>query len=516
MLESFNTDKFEYKRLSPEEQQKRGILGRLFGIIADTVNATRNGRKYGLDLWKKVFDDPIMKEKIANRCVFCELGHPEDRAEIDMEKVCACLAEQPKIGKDGKLYGVFDILDTANGRILKTLCDYGTTVGISSRGTGDLYTDEDGNEAVDPDTYECECFDIVLIPAVADARLQYVTESYQGKTLKQALREQVEKSTEEDQKVMKETLKTLELDESIEAATVDTGDQIITINVEDKPVENSVVEIPDESNLPVEGDYIDEPEVSDKPIETEPEEAEEFGLEEIVEHLQTTLKHNRELNQKVEDLQARISVSNAKETKLSEELDKYKQLTRNLGSQVTALKEKLSISDQEAQEKIQALESSKDQLQQQLTESKKYQRLAQSRAAKIAELQDSVDQLQESLTAKTTLAEQYVSKLKRARDLVEKYKKTSQEVSNKYIESQAKAYGLDKQQILNRLSESFTVKDVENVCESLSARNLRVSRLPFDLTKAVKVTTEVSSPSILGLNNEDDVVDESLLRLANL
>ena len=138
MLESFNSDQFEYKRLSPEEQEERGILGRLVGVIADTTNATRNGRKYGLDLWKKVFDDPIMKEKIANRCVFSELGHPEDRAEIDMEKVCACLAEQPKVGKDGKLYGVFDILNTTNGKILKTLCDYGTTVGISSRGTGDL------------------------------------------------------------------------------------------------------------------------------------------------------------------------------------------------------------------------------------------------------------------------------------------------------------------------------------------------------------------------------------------
>ena len=106
MLESFNTDKFEYQRISPEEQQQRGILGRLVGVIADTKSATRNGRKYGLDLWKKVFDDPIMKEKIANRCVFSELGHPEDRAEIDMEKICACLAEQPKVGKDGKyLYG---------------------------------------------------------------------------------------------------------------------------------------------------------------------------------------------------------------------------------------------------------------------------------------------------------------------------------------------------------------------------------------------------------------------------
>ena len=42
MLESFNTDAFTYKRLTEEEQNKRGILGRLVGVIADTVNPTRN------------------------------------------------------------------------------------------------------------------------------------------------------------------------------------------------------------------------------------------------------------------------------------------------------------------------------------------------------------------------------------------------------------------------------------------------------------------------------------------
>lgn len=213
MLESFVSDKFTYKKIPIEEQKARGILGRLTGVIADTKNPTRNGRSYSYDLWKKVFDNDIMKEKIANRCVFSELGHPVDREEIDLDKVCACLAEQPKIGDDGKLYGVFDILDTNNGRILKTLCDYGTTVGVSSRGTGDLYTDENGNEAVDPDTYNCECFDIVVVPAVKEARLQYVTESLDkkryNKTLRQSLTETLDNAAENDRKIMEDTLNNL-------------------------------------------------------------------------------------------------------------------------------------------------------------------------------------------------------------------------------------------------------------------------------------------------------------------
>lgn len=213
MLESFNTDAFTYKRLTEEEQNKRGILGRLVGVIADTVNPTRNNRKYSASLWEKVFEDPIMKERIENRCCFGELGHPADREETDMEKIALCLAEQPKKGKDGKLYGVFDILSTPNGRILKTLCDYGCNIGISSRGSGDLYTDENGDESVDEDTYDCQGFDAVLIPAVKEARLEYVTESLNkvrySKSLKEKLQESLSKASEDDKKVMKESLDTL-------------------------------------------------------------------------------------------------------------------------------------------------------------------------------------------------------------------------------------------------------------------------------------------------------------------
>ena len=146
MLENFKGDvnTFVYKKLSKEEMESRGILGRLIGVIADTKKPTRNGRLYGKELWENVFNSDLMQEKIDARVVLAELGHPADREEIDAEKVCACLAEKPKLADDGKIYGVFDILSTPNGKILKTLCDYGCHVGISSRGSGDVYDDGDG------------------------------------------------------------------------------------------------------------------------------------------------------------------------------------------------------------------------------------------------------------------------------------------------------------------------------------------------------------------------------------
>ena len=221
MLESMNTNTLEYQRLTKDEMQKRGILGRLIGPCADVISPTRNGRKYPEQLWQNVFNDPIMKERIENGVCYGELGHPLDREETDMEKVALCLAEVPKKGKDGKLRAVFDIIDTPCGRILKSLCDYGSTIGISSRGSGDLETDFDGNESVNPDTYTCEGFDAVLIPAVKEARLQYVTESLNkrryNKTLRQKLTESIDREDESNQKAVKESLNILgiDLEESI-------------------------------------------------------------------------------------------------------------------------------------------------------------------------------------------------------------------------------------------------------------------------------------------------------------
>ena len=59
MLEKLSKE-FTYKKLTEEEQKSRGILGRLVGVIADSKEATRNGRRYSEQLWENVFSNPIM------------------------------------------------------------------------------------------------------------------------------------------------------------------------------------------------------------------------------------------------------------------------------------------------------------------------------------------------------------------------------------------------------------------------------------------------------------------------
>ena len=259
--------------LSEEEKASRHILARLYGPIATTKGKTRNGRGYNAELWHKALTDEVFREKVANKSLFLELGHPVDREETDMEKVCACIPELPKI-VDGDLYAYVDILDTKNGRLLKTLCDYGFIPGISSRGSGDIMA----NNEVDPETFFLETWDIVQLPAVKKARLT-MCESLNNKTLQRALKESFEKMNEEE---VSEAIATLERFD-IDANFASTDDDLEWLPGEGP--EHNLVEDAEESDDAEEQDTLeDEEAIVDDATEADdpelPEEEEEEPEEE--------------------------------------------------------------------------------------------------------------------------------------------------------------------------------------------------------------------------------------------
>ena len=295
MLETLKrNESFSYKKLSKEEMESRQILGRLVGPCADFTIPTRNGRKYNEALWNNVFEDEIVLEKIKNKCLFGELGHPLDREEVDPEKIAIALNEKPVKNENGQLIACFDILNTPSGKILKTLCDYGTTIGISSRGSGDLI-EEMGEEVVDPNTYMFECFDAVILPAVKAARLKYMTESLsvKEKKLRKALRESIENAPEEEKEIMKKTLDNLEIsldeeitekDDAIEIVPKERQNQEIMTEskadevLEDEPQEETAeIEEKEEVESDVE-ENVDEADIEDSE-ETESEESKEEQLD---------------------------------------------------------------------------------------------------------------------------------------------------------------------------------------------------------------------------------------------
>lgn len=180
-------------RLNESKAPKKGCLGRLEGVCADFKNPTRNGRLYPLQLWKKVFDDPLFKEALQNKTLFGELDHPEDRFEPLVKHACIVMTDYSIDEDKGLVYGGFDILDTPDGRVLKNILDYGSVLGVSSRGQGDIIEDA-GGERVDEDSYDFACFDVVSTPAVEKARQKVVESMKREKkeTFKESIERQIE------------------------------------------------------------------------------------------------------------------------------------------------------------------------------------------------------------------------------------------------------------------------------------------------------------------------------------
>lgn len=254
--------------LSQEEMTARHILGRLYGPIATCVESTRNGRLYNKPLWEKALEDDIFLEKVATKALFLELGHPADREETDMKQACACIPEVPKIVGDD-LYAYVDILDTPNGRLLKTLVDYGFVPGISSRGSGDVME----NNQVDPETFFLETWDIVQLPAVKKARLN-VCESLDSNSIKlrKALAESYQAARDEDKDTMKKALENLNIDIKEELTEVTEKKAKIDLA--------SIPRDPEEEELLVEDTPADDEEAADDDTEAPDDEATEGAEDE--------------------------------------------------------------------------------------------------------------------------------------------------------------------------------------------------------------------------------------------
>lgn len=146
------------------------VLKRIKGIVSDN-KSNRNGRVYPMSLWQNVVNSDYVKEMINNHSLFGEADHPETRLEISLQNVSHAINDLWIEGD--KVLAVIDILPTPMGKIISELLDYGTNIGISSRGAGTVLRDN----SVDPDDYQFVTFDFVARPSCEAARLNMILES---------------------------------------------------------------------------------------------------------------------------------------------------------------------------------------------------------------------------------------------------------------------------------------------------------------------------------------------------
>lgn len=155
-----------------EDGKRKGVIGKIGGIGADSNEPTRNNRRYPLELWQNVEKSEYFIEGMENRTLIGEADHPQERLDYSVKEGAVVLTKY-EIQDDGKIYTEFDILDTLPGRTVKTYFDAGCRLGVSSRGLGEEIV-QNGETIIDPQTYQFYCFDVVAFPAVKSARMDLI------------------------------------------------------------------------------------------------------------------------------------------------------------------------------------------------------------------------------------------------------------------------------------------------------------------------------------------------------
>lgn len=492
------SDVLRFKEITPEEKERRGILGVLYGPMASVSVPTRNGRSYSERLWEKVFSNPIVKEMLSKGGIPGELDHPEDRLETCSEKIAIMMPEMPKKDDEGHLVGRFDIVDTPCGRIAYALAKYGFQFGISSRGNGEVIESFTGGpDEVDEDTYDFQAFDLVLLPACEEARLKLV-ESYGTKaTLKSVLKEELDRSSETERKVMLETLSNLDkINEDIKKG-------------ESNPLTSTAVD-----------DRAD-----------------------IGKELRESLRKNKLLEQKLRDLQEKISVGYAEGSKKEEELQRYKDATVRLSVKahgVKALQEKVDRLTEElsaAKKQISSISGQSNTQNERITTLKESitqkdvriksmldeigalkEQLSQASSSSNVKTQSLQEKLAETRKDSALKSAEYETKLQKASKLVEKYKSVAATAVDKYLQYRALNLGSDVGELKSRLPRNYSFNDVDRICEELQRYKLNISKLPFNVdTTSNKITKMRVKESVETLrspgNGSDDEIDQQLLNM---
>lgn len=261
--------------------------------------------------------------------------------------------------------------------------------------------------------------------------------------------------------------------------------------------------------------------------DTEPE-VEDNESDELLEQVQKLLKENCDLKEKVKNLQTEKAVSGTKVNKLNEELNTFKSVAASAGKKALEMKN--------LETKNSNLIKENTSLKEELSKVTKKTELQDTRISKLVESKEDLTtklssvetenkKLKESLEAVKTNSNKKLTEAKetvnKAKKLIEKYKGLAHDTANRYIERRALALGINKNEILNRLNESYSLDDVDNVCEDLKDYSLNISRLPFAFDKPgnarVRIREDHSKDPLKDIDSEyDDTVDDYLLDLAGL
>lgn len=157
----------------------KDIIGIVEGQFFQPDGLSRNKRWYSRKLWENVLACADVKNRLASRTMYGEIGH-SDGPVTDMTlrdgSVSHIIADL-WIDEKGRGMGRAFIIDTPKGRLLKTYLGAKSKLKVSTRGEG-VYLDgetHDGYPVIDPDTYELQTVDFVLNPGFMETSAKLTT-----------------------------------------------------------------------------------------------------------------------------------------------------------------------------------------------------------------------------------------------------------------------------------------------------------------------------------------------------
>lgn len=538
-------------RLCEGKSTKKGCLGRLEGICADFKNPTRNGRLYPLGLWKRVFEDALFKESLENKTLFGELDHPEDRFEPLMTEACVVMTDY-RIDEDaGVIYGGFDILDTPKGRILKSIVDYGSVVGVSSRGQGDIIESVNGEE-VDEDSYDFACFDVVSTPAVEKAR-QTVAESIKKTNFKESVERQIKDAeTVADLNIIRSVvrasdIKKSDMDTIIESiedkcnTLQNAGNTISAEKNTSEPLNESAKTISDKDRRlhscinglrkqlsaykHREKRYVESMSNKDAMIEQLKSDlsAEKKRLSGI------RADSKRQLTSVKESYDDRLTKSKNVERRLNERVDKTLSEKQNLEKQLRSMEDSYKSRLTTLTERLRTKEDQISTLQDELSTSQENLKLLESEnrslksshSSEIRQIDSEVDEYSNLLTeaqekiasGNNTISElketvkSYQGKLKKKDETLSAVQSNLKQFQEMYTKTAADISGIDPDSIYHSITDDTTPKQIDNLVEQYRRRIDRYNKLGISNTGLL----ESSNISIDTMKRNEE--DERLMNL---
>ena len=141
------------------------------GIFMQAEKKNRNGRVYPFDILNKEVSR-YNNEYVNKNRAFGELGHP-DSPTINLDRVSHMITSLHPDGNN--IMGKAKILDTPNGKIVKSLLDGGASLGVSTRGVGSLKP-HNGYQLVQDDFHLATAADIVADPSAPEAFVRGIME----------------------------------------------------------------------------------------------------------------------------------------------------------------------------------------------------------------------------------------------------------------------------------------------------------------------------------------------------